>query len=403
MHQSRLVSSIFAFVVATSASFCRSEDPHPASSRGDSNPADQSKPLNAIELLTGGRETVPLDWLDRLSVTWPLVIPVVNRSATIHAGQGPLSDHTEQLPENMVYIRFSPGFLQRLSRRNVSLAMPVNDNILGRPVGGTSQVSAHSEYEAAIGGAADLGRLRLWGEATYDTISYSRSVQVHTTGVAHFEAVKAVRFDGSGISLAPADATARSQSTVTDIETTLPGLRGWIASRIASRRSVSDHGLAEAETAEHVRQQVIRKFDDGANEQLATVWSAVKSGLAELPLANPLRPRGWYARSTREGLEIVALGPPGDGSGYVPGPTTNLGSADVIVDVHAAVIRTAMNDDNAKRLFRSVATIETLRLAGQEERPSMHWSDDFQWLSISLKPGKTEERTRIVSRPALVK
>lgn len=314
-----------------------------------------------------------------------------------------LSDRAEQLPENMVYIRLSPGFLQRLARQNVSFTLPVHDVILGRPVGGTSQVSAHAEYEPPTGGPADLGRLRLWGEATYDTVSSSRSVRVRTTGVAHFQSVKAVSFDGHSISLAPAEATARSQSTVAGIETTLPGLRGWIASRIASRRSADDHELAESETVEHVRQQVIRRFDTGANEQLAAVWTAVNSGLAALPIANPLRPRGWYARSTREGLEIVALGSPGDGSGYVPGPTTTLGSADVIVDVHSTVIRTAMNDDNAKHLVRSVGTIETLHLAGQEERPSMHWSDDFQWLSISLKPGEREQSTRIVSQPALVK
>ncbi len=398
------ISLTLIAVVAALANVAGGADRTPSSSRsGDSGQSKSREQLNALDLLSGGDRTVPLDWLDRLSAAWLNFSPVSSRAVVVHSEQGLLSDRAKPLPENMVYIRFSPGFLQRLSRQDVSLTMPVSDNILGRPVGGTSQVSAHTEFEPATGGGAELGRIRLSGAATYDTISSSQAVQVHTTGIAHFQSVKAIRFDGRGISLAPAEATARSQSTVVGIESTLPGLLGRIVSRTGSRRAASDHALAESETAEHVRRQVVRQFDAGADKQLATVWTAVNSGLAALPLSNPIQPRGWHARSTPEGIEIVALGPPGDGSGYVPAPTTSLGSADVIVDVHAAVLRTAMNDDGAKRLVRSAAAIETFYLAGQEERPSVHWSDDFQWLSISLKPGERKQPTRIVSRPELVK
>jgi hypothetical protein len=401
MRRAGFISLILTVLVAASADVGRTDVPAQPANGGDSPIHRQlAEHVGVLGQLFAGAWGVPLAWINRLSEPWFDVTPVSTRAETGAGGRRlAVSQKVPQLPENMVYVRLSPRFLQRATRQDVSFRLPVTDNILGTPVAGDSDVSAHSIYVPASNDPADLGHLRLWGQAAYNTIGSSRLVQAHTTGVAQFQADIAVRFDGHGISLSPAQATATSQSTITGIESSRPGLIGRIATRIASRRAARNHDLAESVTAEHVRQQVARRFDAAADQQLAGFWDAINSGLAALPVGNSIRPRSWFARSTKEGLEIVALGPPGDGSGYVPAPTTTLGSADVMIDVHVTVIRTAMNNPDSRRLIQTAAAFQALRLSDQTELPSFHWSDDSQWLSITWKAGDREQPTRIVARP----
>jgi hypothetical protein len=92
-------------------------------------------------------------------------------------------------------------------------------------------------------------------------------------------------------------------------------------------------------------------------------------------------------------LEIVLLGPPGDGSGYVAAPTTQLGTADVKVDVHAAVLKAAMKDPAAKRLLQFAAAFETTTFGDAPATPNVAWSSNSSWLSLSWN-GVDAERSQ---------
>jgi hypothetical protein len=145
-------------------------------------------------------------------------------------------------------------------------------------------------------------------------------------------------------------------------------------------------------TSQHAAGRVDRQFDTRAQEEVAELWKVFDARLAALPLNDPLRPRGWHARSKREFLEIVLLGPPGDGSGYVAAPNTKLGSADLRVDIHAAVVKTAMADPAARSLLQAVAVFLTMKPTDRTEMPTIAWSDDSQWLSIAWQSPKGERR-----------
>ncbi len=82
----------------------------------------------------------------------------------------------------------------------------------------------------------------------------------------------------------------------------------------------------------------------------------------------------------------MILGSPGDGSGYVAGPSTRLGNADLVVDIHASVVKAAMSDPEINRLLGVAIATEVSSRANGSPLSSFGWTDDGKWLSLGLKP-----------------
>ena len=292
----------------------------------------------------------------------------------------------------MVYVRLSKPLLERLVRQDVSRRSAVEDNILGTPVTGVSQTLGHAELELQSHPDVGLGQIHFSGTVNFDTVGCSWPVQIFTRGVTQFHSVKTIWLDDQGIHLTPSATNASTQSTNTGITTSLPRLRGRISLRIAQSREAESHAQAEEVTSQHAARRIDRHFDASAEEQVAAPRNIVSTKLAALPTDDPLRPRGWQARSKPDFLEIVLLGPPGDGSGYVPAPTTKLGAADVRVDIHAAVVKAAMTDPAVRSILQAVTVSLAMRPGKSSEMPTVTWSDDSQWLSIAWQSPQGDRR-----------
>jgi hypothetical protein len=268
--------------------------------------------------------------------------------------------------------------------KDVTQSEPVYDNILGTPITGNSTTVSRTQFELQPNRQAAVGVLRLAGSTSCRTIGSAGPVQIFTTGTTQFQSAKTIWLDGQGIHFAPAVTNAQTHSVTTGFATSLPRLRGRIALRIAGDRVAESHSTAEAITADHVRQRVNRRFDASADETLTTAWKTLNTQIAALAANDPLRPRAWQASSTNEGLQLVAIGAPGDGSGYVRAPLTDLGPADVRVDIHVEVARRAIADPTLKRtLAPAVALLATTQPPEPAEGAMIDWSADRNWLSIS--------------------
>lgn len=298
-----------------------------------------------------------------------------------------LSSQAQRVPENMIYIRLSRAYLERTTHRDVSRQSAVNDNILGTPVTGVADTSAQVNFELQPNRNAAVGMLRFAGTERHQTVANGGPVQLFYYGATQFESTKMIWFDGQGLHVTPATSTARSQSTLTGTQTSLPRLRGRISLRIARGREAEQHAQAEEITAQHVRRRIDKAFDESTSNELAAFWRNVRDGMAAIEMSGSWKPRGWHAHSTSEAFEIVVLGPPGDGSGFVSAPTTKLDASDIVVDVHVAVVKAAMTDPNLQRLLQTATAAQILRLSDQAELPSIRWSDDANWLSIAWKAG----------------
>ncbi len=292
----------------------------------------------------------------------------------------------------MVYVRLSKPILERLVRQDVSRRSAVEDNILGTPITGVSQTFGHAELDLQSHPDVGLGQIHFGGTINYDTVGCAGPVQIFARGVTQFQSVKTIWLDAQGIHLTPSATNASTQSTITGLTTSLPRLRGRISLRIAQSRAAENHAQAEQVTSQHAARRIDRHFDASAEEQVAELRNIVSTKLAALPTDDSLRPRGWHARSKPDFLEIVLLGPPGDGSGYVPAPTTKLGAADVRVDIHAAVVKTAMTDPAARSILQAVTVSLAMRPGESSEMPTVAWSDDSQWLSIAWQAPQRDRR-----------
>src|SRR5262249_40090764 len=112
---------------------------------------------------------------------------------------------------------------------------------------------------------------------------------LHQTADSTFRATKTVSLDGSGLQTAPTVAVAPTRLTTTGIESTLPRLRGRIATRIAWRRAGESHRQAEDITAQHTAAIISNDFDQSTNASLAKLQEVFRSKIPELnPNDGPL-------------------------------------------------------------------------------------------------------------------
>ena len=244
-----------------------------------------------------------------------------------------------------------------------------------------------------------MGVLRLFGTTNSSTVGDAGPVQVFCSGVTQFQSAKTIWLDSQGIHQSPAVTNAQTHSTITGLQTSLPRLRGRIALRIGGNRAADSHAVAEAVTAQHVAQRVSRQFDGSANEEIGTFWATFTARMNSLAANNPMRPREWQASSTKEMVQLVALGAPGDGSGYVSAPTTDLAPADVRVDIHVAVIKSALGDATLKKAIGpTVAMLATAQRPDPADGSTINWSADRNWLSIAW--GSTGSRQEPLDRTA---
>ncbi len=164
------------------------------------------------------------------------------------------------VPNNFMYVRFSKSFLQAYFRRQVERTSPVQQNVLGAAVRGTSHTVGQTVMELVNNPTQAEAKLILKGTTTFQTVSYSGPVEIYGQGQTDFTASKKIWFDGLNVQQAPVHATAMTHTVTTGIDTDM-GLFRRIALRIAGRREAESHAEAEQITAErtkHARGKRIR-------------------------------------------------------------------------------------------------------------------------------------------------
>jgi len=356
------------------------------SRKSSATPADSSSAPSASS-------NTPAAWWDGLQAGWASLTTPTIQDAVAVANAGPrILQSTQPMPENMIYIRLSRQFLQRMAWHEVSQHAAVHDNVLGAAVTGVSRTVGSAEFELEPSDQFGSAEIHLFGSTTYDTVADAGPIQVFTSGVTRFASAKALRLDGQGIHLGSGATNAITSSTITGIQTTLPGLRGRIALRIGGRRAAESRPAAEAITAQHTQRQINRDFDKSATAEVAELWKSIGAQIAALPADHPLRQCGWRASSTKDGMQIVILAPAGDKNSPVAAPTPSIADAEVEVQVHVAMVRSAIADVELHKLLQPM-TVQLASSPGSRPagRPVMRWSGDHNWLSLSWQSGDPAE------------
>ena len=282
----------------------------------------------------------------------------------------------------MVYVRLSRSFLQRVVQREVRQRKPVNDFILGSTITGTSETNGSTELVLQPNAQHGELEIRLSGVVSYRTVASHGPVEIYANGAAQFAAAKAVWIDQDGVATGRAATNVINTSTITGVQSSLPGLLGRIARRIGSRRAALNRPLADAIGGQHLERQINDGFNQIADGEIAQAWANLRTQVAALPADDPLCPSAWQVSTTADALKIVVLGR--GGGERVPPPEDADTRSDVVVRVHAAALSHALADENLRKLWRLVATSPAAAESpSTAPSPTMSWSNDERWLSIS--------------------
>jgi hypothetical protein len=311
------------------------------------------------------------------------------------------------LPADLVYIHISDRLLRRQISRPVVRQTLVNEIIVGTPVSGSAGTVGTIGLRLVPSGDRGVVDLLFHGQVQSRTTGFGGPVQVHSSGVTQFSAVKRLLLDENGIEVLPARAAAQTSSAIQGISTSLPRLRGRIARRIGERRAADLKPAAEAEAARKAEIRIAREFDGDVNGELVRAGSRLSAALAALPMDDDLlRGRVRFA-SSGQYLQVAVHRDGGKVSPAPPPAPSALGSPELVVHVRDAVVDRIVRDTDLQRRFeplvRALLAENSPHLVGvlaADAQLSLKQSADGQWWSLIVGQIPSYQAVRRNTSPA---
>ena len=193
----------------------------------------------------------------------------------------------------------------------------------------------------------------------------------------------------------PATATAPTDLTLFGVSSTLPRLRGRIATRIGWRRAAQSHGQAQSITADHTADDIREDFDERVNRSMVKVQQALGSKIPELETGRNPVPTDVRFRSSPNYVEVAILRENATAEERKLRPPMPTADSDVAVRVHRTLFTGALEDP---QLLQNLAPFfeKLLEARAEQERDARKqpangtpaaapkWAFDLEWLSLDF-------------------
>ncbi len=345
-------------------------------------------------------------WISNLSasvrsgMTWVKVIPdrvrhsVAKLDATNLLPAGPL-------PADMIYIQLSKSLAEQVFDRPVAKHSVVRDTIVGSPVSGRAFTQGRTSVQLVPSRDRAVLDLFFAGHVNSNTTADGGRVQVHSQGRTDFSTLKRIVLDGQGLHALPAATNASTTIATSGLSTELPRLRGRIARRIASDRIAETRGQAQSESARSAERRISREFDDEVHRNLDEAGTKLAKFLAQIPAAELAEVTPHFSSSGSYLQVAFVRGGNGELATTLPPAPAALGTPDVAVHVHAAVVQRVVADPELRKAVQPfVQMFMTDRMRGligdvgpsTEEPFELQQSQDGIWWSVVVRSAKLPPR-----------
>jgi hypothetical protein len=308
----------------------------------------------------------------------------------------------EATPSSAVlWVRMSKGYLEDYVTRNVDRKKPVRDYILGTTLTGESHTTGKTRLVLHPGEQQALGEVEFVGEVRSRTSGRNGPARLQYLSDSTFRARKKLVIGESGLIASPATADASSRLTLTGLQTTLPGLRGRIAQRIATRREANSRSQANAIVSDHTADDIRRDLDRKLNEAVAAIQTNIHAQIAALKLNEGDRPMAMRSKSTPDYVE-VALYRSGGKAEESQLPTFVVdGNPDFTVRVHRTVLARALTGGELPETFAPIVggvlagRVDATRDTTDLKATNMSMEGEWLALDFAVASGGEETASRV--------
>jgi hypothetical protein len=268
----------------------------------------------------------------------------------------------------------------------------VNDTIVGTPVRGNAHTSGRTDLRFVPAQRLAVVDVLFSGQIHSQTTGFGGPVQVHSSGMTQFSAVKRLALDEQGIRVLPAQVSAQTSTSINGVTTSLPRLRGRIARRIGSRHAAEMKPAADAEAARKAEMQIARQFDAEVGRQLIDARGKLEQALAALPIDRDLLAGRMQFATSHDHLHLAIHRGAGEPSRVRPPSPAEFGTPELVVHVHAALVDRVVRNTE---LQRSLEPLVNMLLADQAQwfvgmtpskpKVELKQSRDGTWWSLIVR------------------
>jgi hypothetical protein len=344
----------------------------------------------------------------------------------VDVARGVVDPASVKVPANAMYVRFSKSFLRSYFSKRFEKKLPVRDTILGAAVRGNSHTVANTELELIDNPKEAQAKLFFKGTTSFSTTSSSGPIQVNSQGATNFTSQKRVWFDGLNVLQSKPTTEANTNSTITGINTSLPGLRGRISLRIANDEVAAKREQARQITTEKSKRQIEAAFEKVARERAAMFTEELREQYAKLPLEGKFALSEIRCSTTPDALQIVVIGRGENEPTFAEEPARIKNQPDIEVHIHSALLQKIVVSKELRQtlqlaVFRMVerpllsAVTATAKKPNQvvaakpvvaqpEREMQLHWTEgeDLPWLSLVWYAKAVKSDTPMQPTPARV-
>ena len=271
------------------------------------------------------------------------------------------------VPAAVAYVRVSGDFLENHIERTVRQRKEVRDCILGTRIVGQSDTTGQTRLTLIPGIDQLRANISFYGNVRARTRGYQRRVTLHNISDSRFRANKMIALDDLGLRAAPSAANVSTRLRTTFITTSLPRLRGRIATRIAWRRVAQSNARAEAITSDHTAADIRSDFDRQINQSMANVQNFLGASLRSLEIGRSPMPTDVRYRCKTESVEMGLVREDATADERKLRPPVALEDSDVSVRLHRSILTSAIEGPQLVQTLAPMLTRLLNALAKQED------------------------------------
>lgn len=181
-----------------------------------------------------------------------------------------------------ILLRIPASIISKSVDRDFQHTTPIQREILGTRSTGVAKCQGAVTCELVEHSKGAELRCRISGTISSSTCGINGPAVIQAQANSNYVAYKYAIFDGHRFTTTPATVQVTTQLKVNGIASRLPGLRGRLVRRVASRKAIESHDQAEAITAKLTAEELCKKIDIDFDERIQTLNQKLERNLAML-------------------------------------------------------------------------------------------------------------------------